>query len=118
MFQFGLQAKRQPASQRNFLQTFYNVCKPYTVAVLSFCKQIAFLCRSTFYIIPVYLDRTKGSTEEQPKVPLHGEQKGIGIVEAECDFIKYCRDNAAALSEHDWYAMISNLTSGRPATHT
>ena len=48
--------------------------------------------------------------EEQPKVPLHGEQKGIGVVEAECDFIKYCRDNAAALSEHDWYAMISNLS--------
>ena len=36
--------------------------------------------------------------EEQPKVPLHGEQKGIGVVEAECDFIKYCRDNAAVLS--------------------
>ena len=44
------------------------------------------------------------------RVMLHGEQKGIGVVEAECDFIKYCRDNAAVLSEHDWYAMISNLS--------
>ena len=47
---------------------------------------------------------------ETPKEELHGEQKGIHIVEAECAFIKYCRDNAASLSEHDWYAMISNLS--------
>lgn len=47
---------------------------------------------------------------ESPKEELHGEQKGIHIVEAECDFIKYCRDNAASLPEHDWYAMISNLS--------
>ena len=47
---------------------------------------------------------------ETPKEELHGEQKGIHIVEAECDFIKYCRDNAASLPEHDWYAMISNLS--------
>ncbi|PKM75624.1 MAG: hypothetical protein CVU92_00440 [Firmicutes bacterium HGW-Firmicutes-17] len=39
----------------------------------------------------------------------HGTEKGENIVLHECDFIKFCRDNAATLSEHDWYAMFANL---------
>ncbi len=39
----------------------------------------------------------------------HGTEKGLNIVCAECDFIKHCTDNAKELSEHDWYAMITNL---------
>lgn len=38
-----------------------------------------------------------------------GMEKGLSIVLHECDFVKHCKENAAALSEHDWYAMISNL---------
>ena len=38
-----------------------------------------------------------------------GAEKGVNIVLHACDFIKYCRDHAATLSEHDWYAMIANL---------
>ena len=46
----------------------------------------------------------------EPKEKLiHGTQKGIEIVLASCDFMKHCRDEAAELSEHDWYAMITNL---------
>ncbi|NCC16785.1 MAG: DNA primase [Clostridia bacterium] len=39
----------------------------------------------------------------------YGTEKGLNIVIHECDFIRYCRDNAATLSEHDWYSMIANL---------
>ena len=38
-----------------------------------------------------------------------GSEKGLNIVTHECDFMKHCQQNSATLSEHDWYAMISNL---------
>lgn len=38
-----------------------------------------------------------------------GDRRGLGIVRKKCNFIKHCEENAAGLSEHDWYAMISNL---------
>ncbi len=34
---------------------------------------------------------------------------GLKQIESQYDFIQHCRDNAATLSEHDWYAMITNL---------
>ena len=38
-----------------------------------------------------------------------GTEMGLKLIESQCDFIQHCRDNAATLSEHDWYAMITNL---------
>ena len=38
-----------------------------------------------------------------------GTAKGLDQVCRSCEFIRYCRENAATLSEHDWYAMITNL---------
>lgn len=88
------------------LPGFYHCKKePVLVECISFHPERRYTQEQLIERLPVSQE-----AEEQPKVPLHGEQKGIGIVEAECDFIKYCRDNAAALSEHDWYAMISNLS--------
>lgn len=37
------------------------------------------------------------------------DQPGLKHVLDSCEFIAYCRDNAATLSEPLWYAMISNL---------
>ena len=48
--------------------------------------------------------------EEQPGDNKKGTEKGLSIFTHECEFIKYCRDNAATLSEHDWYAMITELS--------
>ena len=39
-----------------------------------------------------------------------GTEKGLDNVVSSCLFIKHCKDDAATLSEHDWYAMITNLT--------
>lgn len=47
--------------------------------------------------------------EEVPVANAKGTQKGIRIVEISCEFMKHCKNNATTLSEHDWYAMISNL---------
>jgi putative DNA primase/helicase len=45
--------------------------------------------------------------QDQPKVT--GKHKGIKQVLRRCDFMKHCRENGDQLSEHDWYAMITNL---------
>lgn len=46
---------------------------------------------------------------EAPVETRKGTEKGLNIVAHECDFIRHCRQDAATLPEHDWYAMISNL---------
>lgn len=38
-----------------------------------------------------------------------GTEKGIDHVIRSCVFMQHCRDDAAGLSEPDWYAMITNL---------
>ena len=38
-----------------------------------------------------------------------GAEKGLESVMRMCDFMKHCQNDAETLSEHDWYAMITNL---------
>lgn len=47
--------------------------------------------------------------EMRTEARLTGKERGLSVVMHECDFLKHCRDDAASLSEHDWYAMITNL---------
>lgn len=47
--------------------------------------------------------------EGKPIVCKSGTAKGLDQVCRSCEFIKHCWENAATLSEHDWYAMITNL---------
>ncbi len=47
--------------------------------------------------------------EEQIVETRKGSEHGLSIVARECEFIRFCREHAAELSEHDWYAMITNL---------
>ena len=47
--------------------------------------------------------------EGAPAERRNGTAKGLEQVCRACDFIKHCRENASTLSEHDWYAMITNL---------
>lgn len=37
------------------------------------------------------------------------DKPGLDAVLRKCEFIRHCSENVAELSEHDWYAMISNL---------
>lgn len=50
------------------------------------------------------------AVEDEVTTLRQGTEKGLNIVLHECDFIKHCKDEAVTLSEHDWYAMISNLS--------
>lgn len=38
-----------------------------------------------------------------------GTRRGLTLVGKRCLFIQHCKENAQTLSEHDWYAMITNL---------
>ncbi len=49
--------------------------------------------------------------EAKPIERINGTEKGLDIVMRSCDFIQHCRNNATTLSEHDWYAMITNLAT-------
>ncbi len=44
-----------------------------------------------------------------PQEKKSGNQKGLDIIMRSCDFLQHCRTDAATLSEHDWYAMITVL---------
>lgn len=49
-----------------------------------------------------------------------GTRQGLSLVLSRCAFMQHCRDNAAKLSEHDWYSMITNLAvfeGGERAIH-
>lgn len=46
---------------------------------------------------------------QEKEIEQKGSEKGLQVVCAECAFVQYCKDHASILSEHDWYAMITNL---------
>lgn len=57
---------------------------------------------------------------ERAKVMRSGDKKGINLVLKRCEFLKYCKEQAAVLPEGDWYAMITNLAvfeGGSEAIH-
>lgn len=55
------------------------------------------------------ISETMPSIEDTPVERKRGTETGLNIVLHECAFIQHCRDHADTLSEHDWYAMITNL---------
>lgn len=81
----------------------FNHCKeePVMVECISFHPERRYTQQQLIEVLP--------ALETEVKPNLKGVQKGLKVVELSCDFIKHCKDNAATLSEHDWYAMISNL---------
>lgn len=49
-----------------------------------------------------------------------GTRQGLSLVLKRCAFMAHCREDAATLSEHDWYSMITNLAvfeGGERAIH-
>jgi len=59
--------------------------------------------------------------EPSPAAPApKGARKGLSLVGKRCAFLQHCKENAATLSEADWYAMITNLAvfdGGERAIH-
>ncbi|MBR3624412.1 MAG: DNA primase [Selenomonadaceae bacterium] len=86
------------------LPGFYHCKKePVMVECISFHPERKYTQDQLADILPVI--------DESPIEKKNGSGKGLDIVMRSCDFLQHCRDDAASLSEHDWYAMITNLAS-------
>lgn len=85
----------------------FNHCKgePVSVECIKFNPELRYTQDELSAALPEIADEPV-----IPAAPLtKGTRKGLTLVERRCDFISHCRDNAVALSEHDWYSMITNL---------
>ena len=84
------------------LPGFYHCKKePIMVECISFHPERKYTQEQLIEVLP--------ESEEQVVETKTGNEKGIELLLHGCDFIKHCRDDAGTLSEHDWYAMITNL---------
>ncbi len=88
------------------LPGFYH-CKgePVMVECVKFNPELRYTQAELEAVLPEIEDEPTGTEAPIPK----GSRKGLTLVTRRCNFIRHCRDNAAALPEHDWYAMITNL---------
>lgn len=85
------------------LPSFYHMKQePVMVECILFHPEFKYTKEQFVKVLPIEFDETPVETKK-------GSSKGLDIVRHECEFIKYCETNAKTLSEHDWYAMISNL---------
>ena len=99
------------------LPGFYH-CKeePVMVECIHFRPEL----RYTQEELAAYLPKMENDTATPVAANLKGTRQGLSLVMKRCVFIQHCRDNGAALSEHDWYAMITNLAvfeGGEQAIH-
>ena len=84
------------------LPGFYHCKKePVMVECISFHPELKYTQEQLMKVLP--------EIEQQTVEIKKGVEKGIELLLHGCDFIKHCRDKAGELSEHDWYAMITNL---------
>lgn len=74
---------------------------PVEVTCISFHPERKYTQKQLASVLP--------EVEGAPAERRNGTAKGLEQVCRACDFIKHCRENASTLSEHDWYAMITNL---------
>lgn len=85
----------------------FNHCKGELVLVecIKFNPELRYTKAQLDEVLPKVATEESPATAPAPK----GTRKGLSLVGLRCDFIKYCRENAATLPEHLWYAMITNL---------
>ena len=81
---------------------YHNKQEPVMVECISFHPELKYTKEQLLEVLPEVVD-------DAPVEIKKGSSKGLDVVRNECEFIKHCEANAKTLSEHDWYAMISNL---------
>ncbi len=96
----------------------FNHCKgePYPVECIKFNPEL----RYTQAELEAHLPEVEDEPEVKGPAP-QGTRKGLALVGKRCLFIQHCKENAKSLSEHDWYAMIANLSvfeGGDKVIHT
>ncbi|MDD4688532.1 MAG: phage/plasmid primase, P4 family [Eubacteriales bacterium] len=83
----------------------FNHCKadPVMVECISFHPERRYTQKQLSDALP--------ELESKPLEIKKGSEKGLDMILHQCAFMKHCRENAATLPEHDWYAMITNIAS-------
>lgn len=83
----------------------FNHCKgdPIEVECILFHPERRYTQEELMKHLPVKAETTEETAS------LEGKEKGLSLVLAGCSFMQHCHDDAASLSEHDWYAMMTNL---------
>jgi len=87
------------------LPGFYH-CKgdPFMVECVKFNPELRYTQDELSAVLPEIEDEPVRAAFQAK-----GTRKGLALVERRCNFIAHCKKNAAALPEHDWYSMITNL---------
>ena len=82
------------------LPGFYH-CKeePVMVECIHFRPELRYTQTELEATLPVVTDEPAGVVPATVK----GTRKGLMLVQRRCAFIQHCRNNAASLSEHDWW---------------
>lgn len=88
------------------LPGFYH-CKEEPVAVE--CIHFHPELRYTQAELEQYLPPVPEAAAPPAGPTVKGTQQGLSLVLSRCAFLRHCREQAATLSEHDWYSMITNL---------
>jgi putative DNA primase/helicase len=81
-------------------------CKgePYKVECIKYNPELRYTQDQLLSLLPEEVGTMESSQS------LAGNREGISLVTERCDFIQYCSEKAAVLSEVHWYAMITNLS--------
>ena len=88
------------------LPGFYH-CKaePVMVECIHFHPELRYTQAELEQYLPQIIEEPAASAGPAVK----GTQQGLSLVLKRCAFLQHCREQAATLSEHDWYSMITNL---------
>jgi len=78
---------------------------PVMVQCIKFSPELRYTQAELEAVLPEVEDEPVPAAASSGK----GTRKGLALVNRRCDFLQHCRENAATLAEHDWYAMITNL---------
>ncbi|GHU53715.1 hypothetical protein FACS1894132_06660 [Clostridia bacterium] len=86
----------------------FNHCKqePVPVECVLFAPERRYTQEELSEALPQIPDEQTSVTLQQK---LQGSRKGIQQVGKRCDFMQFCKANAATLNEQLWYAMVTNL---------
>jgi len=95
----------------------FNHCKgdPVPVVCVKFNPELRYTQEQLLAALPTVTEQHDAAPS-----PLRGARRGISLVGKRCVFLQHCKENAATLSEADWYAMITNLAvfdGGERAIH-
>ncbi|HCS74129.1 MAG TPA: DNA primase [Clostridiales bacterium] len=78
---------------------------PFMVECIKFNPELRYTQAELEAVLPAIADEVPNAMNNTPS----GTRKGLILVGRRCEFIQHCKNNAASLSEHDWYSMITNL---------